>query len=114
MCNGDVLPPIFDSIERSTVHANDHEESSFAFYNRIAGTFWDATRACLQDWAGRLPDAAYQDIRGRLRSGDDYEFNSTYLELFLHELMLRAGYEIEVHPESPSGRRPDFLITRGQ
>jgi len=110
--NGHVRNPIFDAIGRDSLHPNEHEESSFDFYNRIAGEYWDATRARLEEWAAHLPDSAYADVRGRLRSGDDYEFNSTYLEIYLHELLRRAGYAIEVHPTTNSGRRPDFLVSR--
>lgn len=35
-------PPVFDPIDRVTTVTKGHEESSFAFFNRIDGEFWEA------------------------------------------------------------------------
>lgn len=105
-------PPVFDPIDRVTTAAKGHEESSFAFFNRIGGEFWEAVRVRIQDWADELPEHGYRDFRAALRSGDDYQFNSAYLELYLHESLRRAGYTITVHPSTDSGRKPDFYAAR--
>jgi hypothetical protein len=41
------------------------------------------------------------------------DFPSAFFELFLHELLLRLGCNVEVHPDPGTGssRRPDFLVT---
>ncbi len=105
-------PPVFDQIERFTTAPKGHEESSFAFFNRIDGEFWQSVRERIQNWAGQLPDGDYRDFRARIRAGNDYQFNSAYLELYLHESLRRAGYAITVHPSTASGRRPDFFAAR--
>ena len=105
-------PAIFDSGDRTSTMPKAHQESSFAFFNRIQGDFWAAVRIRMQMWANEVPEEDYADFRGRLRSGDDYQFNSVYLELYLHESLRRAGYAITVHPSTPSGRKPDFYASR--
>jgi hypothetical protein len=104
--------PIFDSVDRTLATPRGHEESTFAFYNRVCGAYWSPVRDILQDWADGLPEEDYVDSRARLRSGDDDQFNSAYFELYLHESLRRAGYKITVHPQTPSGRRPDFYAWR--
>lgn len=107
-------PPIFDEQQRSDTWPKRNNETTFAFLNRIAGPFWDQPRQLVQTWAEHLPDAReYKDIRSRLRSGDDYAFNSAFLELYLHESFVAAGYDVTVHPPlAGTSRRPDFRIRR--
>lgn len=107
--------PLFDDAHRDDTSVAGFQESNFAFMNRIAGDYWDHPRLLMQQWMDRInDDTTYNDLRQRLRSGDDEQFRSAYLELYLHESLLRAGYEIVVHPEVlGSTRHPDFLAVRG-
>lgn len=106
--------PIFDSRPRTNALPADHAESTFAFLNRVAGDFWEHPRRLVQAWADHATDPTdYNELRGRFRSGDDYQFRSAFLELYLHECLTAAGYAITIHPEVPgTTRRPDFLATR--
>lgn len=106
--------PIFDSLPRSATMPAAHGEKSFDFLNRIAGAYWDHPRRLIQDWANELADPGdYYELRQRFRSRDDYEFRSAFLELYLHQCLLRAGYRVILHPEVPgTSRRPDFLAMR--
>ena len=104
--------PIFDDVERNDASPAAHGETSFAFLNRVAGTYWEHPRQLLQSWADRLPDDAYADVVGRLRK-DDEQAQSAFLEVYLHESLLRAGYSVTVHPDLPNARRHvDFLAVR--
>lgn len=107
--------PLFDDSHREDTSVAGFQESTFAFLNRIAGNYWDHPRALIQQWMDRInDDISYNDLRQRLRSGDNEQFRSAYLELYLHESLLRAGYEIVVHPEVPgTTRQPDFLAVCG-
>lgn len=107
--------PLFDDVHRDDTSVAGFQESTFAFLNRIAGNYWDHPRSLMQQWMDRINDEiSYNDLRQRLRSGDDEQFRSAYLELYLHESLLRAGYEIVVHPEIlGTTRQPDFLAVRG-
>lgn len=107
--------PLFDEVHRYDTSVGDFQESTYAFLNRIAGNYWDHPRSLMQQWMDRInDDISYNDVCQRLRSGDDEQFRSAYLELYLHESLLRAGYEIVIHPEVPgTTRQPDFLAIRG-
>jgi hypothetical protein len=106
---------LFDDARRDDTSVAGFQESTFAFMNRIAGGYWDHPRLLMQQWMDRInDDITYNDLLQRLRSGDNEQFRSAYLELYLHESLLRAGYEIVVHPElQGTTRHPDFLAVRG-
>jgi hypothetical protein len=105
---------IFDSGERDDAKPAQHSESTFEFLNRVAGLYWGHPRQLMQAWADRIPDAqVYKDLRHRFRSRDDEQFRSAFLELYVHECLVRAGYAVTVHPVVPgTSRRPDFLAQR--
>lgn len=106
--------PLFDQGTRTDATPSRHQESTFAFLNRVAGDYWEPPRSLMQDWLDCIPsDAEYNDLRQRFRSRDDEQFRSAYLELYLHQSLLRAGYQVTIHPEVPGAtRRPDFLAER--
>lgn len=103
--------PLFDDLVREDQTPADHLETSFQFLNRAGSPFWSQVRDLVQEWLDHVPDDdAYKDLRGRLRS-DDAANGSAFLELYLHEMFLRAGYHLTIHPAVPHGsRRPDFLV----
>jgi hypothetical protein len=105
---------IFDDRARDDSSPTAHSESSFAFLNRVAGEFWAQARNLVQEWAdGVAQDAEYNELRQRLRSRDNDQFRSAFLELYLHESLIRAGYAVTVHPAvQGTTRRPDFLGQR--
>lgn len=92
-----------------------HQESSFEFLDRMGGAYWAAPRQLMQEWLDRVDDDdEYRDLRERLRSKDNEQSRSAFLELYLHESLLRAGYLVTVHPKIPrTSKRPDFLAERG-
>lgn len=106
--------PLFDSSEREDGSPGAHQESTFAFLNRVAGDYWQYPRVLMQEWLDRVEhDDEYHELRKRLRSRDDEQFRSAFLELYLHESLLRAGYQVTAHPEvAGSSSRPDFLAQR--
>jgi len=72
-----------------------HAESSFDFLNRVAGDYWDQPRALVEEWAMNLKgDGDYQQTRKAIRSGIDDQFRSALLELYLHEVFIRGGFDI--------------------
>ncbi|MFC4613456.1 hypothetical protein ACFO3K_01900 [Cellulomonas algicola] len=106
-------PPVFDELLRTDSTPARHGESSYEFLNRVAGDFWSHERDLVQAWADRVGDPHYADLRARLRSRDNHEFNSAFLELYLHEAFRAGGYTVIVHPAvADSPRRPDFWAER--
>ena len=58
-------------------------------------------------------DTDYTDLRQRFRSRDDEQFRSAFLELYLHESLIRAGYAVTIHPTvEGTTAHPDFLVGR--
>lgn len=104
--------PIYDDRERTDLTPQRNGETSFSFFNRAGGSLWRHSRALHQEWANRLSDREYADVRAALRS-DDAQARSAFLELYLHECLTRGGYEVVVHPElGHTSRKPDFLARR--
>jgi hypothetical protein len=106
--------PLFDDFQRTDTTPSTHQESNFEFLNRIAGDYWEHPRVLMQEWLDRVPsEHEYNDVRQRFRSRDDEQFRSAFLELYLHESLIRAGYTVMIHPEvEGTSRRPDFLVER--
>lgn len=106
--------PIFDSVERTDGSPRQNTERTYTFLNRVDGDFWQHPRQLIDLWASHVvDDLAYKDIRARLRARDDRQFNSALHELFVHEMLLRAGYQVTVHPMlSDSARHPDFYAEK--
>lgn len=107
-------PPIFDEVIRTDASPSRHQESTFDFMNRIAGDYWQHPRSLMEGWLKRVEDENdYMDLRQRFRSRDDEQFRSAYLELYLHESLVRAGHQVTIHPSvEGTTTRPDFLAER--
>ena len=111
---GQQRQPLFDNFQRTNAAPSTHQESTFEFLNRIAGDYWGHPRALIQEWLDRIPtEKEYNDLRQRIRSRDDEQFRSAFLELYLHESLVRGGYIVTIHPAvKGTRRRPDFLAER--
>lgn len=49
-----------------------------------------------------------------MHSKDDHKFHAAFLELYAHELLLRSGHRIALHPElQGTNKRPDFSADDG-
>jgi hypothetical protein len=104
---------IFSAVERTDPSPAGHGESHSQFIGRVAGHFWDQVRDLIEEWFSRLCPDAQPDVRGRLRSRDDRQSKGAFLELYLHECLLRMGYAVTCHPEvDGTSRRPDFLAEK--
>ena len=86
--------PIFDDLERTDGTPSGHGESIFGFLNRVAGGYWTHPRQLMQTWANGIDPSDCNDLRQRFRSQDDEQFRSAFLELYLHECLVRAGYRV--------------------
>jgi hypothetical protein len=104
---------IFDNVDRTYEGPASEQESHFVFLNRSARKEINQVRELMEDWFSRYPDTQQEELRVRLRSEIDRHFLSAFFELYLHELLIRLGYHVEVHPEVSieSGKRPDFLVS---
>jgi hypothetical protein len=106
---------IFSMTTRTDPSPASHGDGHFQFLDRVSGPYWDQVRDLIEDWFSRLCSEAQADVRGRLRSKDDRQFNGAFVELYLHECLLRMGYSVTCHPElEGTSRRPDFLAEKDE
>lgn len=100
---------VFDDFVRTDESPYGYTEDRFQFYNRSARPAYQQIRGTIESWFSRYPAAEQSDMLRRLK----VDFPSAFFELFLHELLLRLGCNVEVHPDPGTGssRRPDFLVT---
>ena len=102
---------LFDDFTRTRATIKGEAESDFHFLNTSAFRFVDQVRAYLQEWFDRYPEKAKPEMYSSFASDDDHQHTSAHFELFLHELLLRLGFAIEVHPSIEGvAKRPDFRI----
>lgn len=85
-------------------------ETTYAFLNRSARPEFAAVRDRLEAWFARYPDQAKRDLAARF-CADDKHHQAAHFELYIHELLLRLGCAVEIHP-SILGRTttPDFSV----
>jgi hypothetical protein len=101
---------LFSDITRTAVDSKTDEESEYSYLNRIARIEAGAIRGVLQDWFSRYPTSEKKRFLSRFCTDDDISFLSSFFELYLHELLLRLNYTVELETLSSSGKRPDFLV----
>lgn len=88
-------------------------ESHFAFADRIRQPYFERERRWYEDAFGHYPAGADRgDLRARFRSPDDFQHGAAAWELYVHELWRRLGWTLTPHPETPDGKRRDFLAER--
>lgn len=110
----EVTDALFSEGVRSDGHPRRPTESAFAFDDRIRQPVFERQRRWFEDAFSRYPAGSDRgDLRARFRSSDDMQHGAAEWELYQHELWHRLGWRLTPHPETPDGRRRDFLAERG-
>jgi len=74
-----------------------------------------AFRRMANYWFDRFPAAGQSDLAGRFRAGNEINHQSAFFELYLHELLFRLSYHMEVHPVlTGTTNHPDFLVFKDE
>ena len=103
---------LFDNIERSYIGDPNPGESTFSFLNRSAQPEIARIRKLLESWFEKVDLKSRNDLRGRFRSRDDQYHEGAFFELFLHELLTRLGFALDIHPNiKGASSHPDFLAS---
>ena len=104
---------LFDSIERNELKSDTPSGSIFRDINHYDWPGATFIRNTLESWFEKYPTRHRTDLRERFRSDRDQNHEGAFFELFLHEVLTRLGFSLEVHPEiAGSNDRPDFLVSR--
>jgi hypothetical protein len=105
------LMPVFEPRFRDDPEPLRSGESTFSLLDRVDDAAIDRVRRLVNSWFDRFPSDSRDELRGRLTSGNDVDFNGAFWELYLHEAYSRLGYSVDTHPPLPDApTHPDFLI----
>ncbi len=97
---------LFDDILRTHRRPATHTEDTFSFLNRSASPASERIRNLLESFFRRYPSSESAELKRKFET----QFDSAFFELYLHELLLRLGCEVAVHPTLKGIRaKPDFL-----
>jgi hypothetical protein len=72
-----------------------------------------AARNTLADWFSKYPDEHKHELRQSFNDTQDKHHDSAFLELLIHELLIREGWKITIHKPAPNGKKPDFYCEMG-
>lgn len=104
---------LFDDFERTDMDSANRTEAGFPFWNRSAWPDVVQMRAELEAWYSRYDAADAPRLRREFRSKRDPQHVGALFELFIHEHLLRAGFEVRCQVDVPgSANKPDFLALR--
>jgi hypothetical protein len=99
---------LFDKLSRRDQGPRPYALPDFIYLNTSARPGVEAIRNELARWFSNYPKAERSELRARFRS-DNIAHRSAYFELFLHELLIKLGCKVKVHPKIiGTTRRPDF------
>jgi len=106
---------LFDDIERPDEGPASYAESKFGYLNRTGRPEAGRVRENLENWFSHYPQHQRAEFRSRFRSPNNHQHLAAFFELALHELLIRLGHGVEIHPASngATAKRPDFLVTSG-
>jgi len=100
---------LFEARSR-TGKGRSYGQSMASWLDDNSGDAAGVARSHLEGWFAEYPDAEKADLKRRLYSEDDREYQSAVAELWLHHLLKAADFDVEVHPTiEGSDRHPDFL-----
>ena len=102
---------IFSDTTRGDSSPKRQSESTFEWLARSGRPSVERVRHRLELWAGRYPEEERDDLVRMIQSSRDSQHEGAMFELLLHELLVRLGCTVRVHPEMPdTPRSPDFLV----
>lgn len=108
---------LFKSRKRDNPSIMGALETNYAFLLRVDDPVFERVRQVFNQWFSRFAveqgNEAAMDLKARFRSRRDFQFYGAFWELYLHETFARLGFRLDAHPETATGKRPDFEATRG-
>jgi hypothetical protein len=68
-------------------------------------------RQLVNGWIAEFPEAEHAEMIARMKDSDSAYYQAALAEVTMHAALLKQGYKVEIHPNSPHPtRKPDFLI----
>jgi len=104
-------PKLFSNIRRTDDRPPMYGESPFGYLNLSACSKAQDIRNFLEDAFYQYPRSEKTELKTRIQLEDIVQSKSAIFELILHEILLKMGCQITVHPElENSEKKPDFLV----
>jgi len=104
---------LFDDISRNYKGTRGYTEPLYKYLNHSGRPSMERIRILLEDWFSNYPSEAQNELRTRFRASDDIQHQSAFFEIYLHALLSKLGFHIEIHPEIPGQpTHTEFLILR--
>lgn len=102
---------LFDDKRRTDGSRGRHDESTFAFLDRVDDVVFGRVRVLLNQWFSHWPAEHADGLRRRFGSRDASQFSSAFWELYLHEACRRFAQSVTVEPlQADTSRRRDFVV----
>jgi hypothetical protein len=102
---------LFDEGPRTYTGPSEYAEGSLSFYGRSARPEVGRVRELIEQWLQSYPIDARRELIARMRE-DFGSFSAAFFELFVHQLLVATGHDVEPHPViDGSDKRPDFRAT---
>ena len=103
--------PLFTRRDRTDPTPARQSEPLAAFLDRVDSDYFGRVRHVLDAWFDRLAEDVQPDLRARLCSSDNNEFLAAFWEVYLHEVLAKAGFRLTPHPPVPGfTTKPDYLV----
>jgi hypothetical protein len=107
--------PLFADWERTDPEPMRHVETVIGFLDRVHRPYYARARNLVNDWVDRYPAPHRERLITRLRSESGEQQLAAFWELYIHEVMRAAGWEMTVDPPVLGTKHvPDFLAARGE
>lgn len=104
---------LFDEINQDYKGPALYADPIFYYLNRSARLEFKRIRNLLEKWFRHFPSEAQTDLRGRFRSKDDRQSLGAFFELYLHEILSKSGFSVEIHPTVGNrATHPDFRLLK--
>ena len=112
MADGERVQSLFDDIARTAMEPAKANEGDFVYLNRSARPSITLMRQAIDKYFSRFPVSAASEVRQRFRSKDPVGHRSALFEIVLHEVAIRLGCSLALHPDIPGmSTHPDFGVT---
>lgn len=83
----------------------------FDFYDTCGRHGYDQFRDFVNTWIAELPERDGTALARQMQCGDNRQFEAGMIELVIHALLKRQGYDVTCHPNlQHTSKKPDFAV----
>lgn len=93
--------PLLADKERADLTTRLYTEPAYSFLDRSGDPHVAEIRTLMSAWLNSAPARHDPDLRGRLQSKDDAQFEAAFWELYLYQTYQRRGYRVTIHHFKP-------------